>query len=437
MIYELDACRADRMAYAGYERPTTPALDELAADPDAVVYLRHYVAGNWTKASTASLFTGRYVYQHGVAATDKLVEGRKYRSELLPNEAVTLAEVLQTAGYQTYGLVTSHHLAPRNGFDQGFSEYYDPENLKVGDRGRNDKLAELIEQSSGPYFAYVHQNACHNPFRLEDRDPTFMSRFGFEYDEEARAQDGIDFTTSKMVQSLNSGDIELQEPDVRFLSLAYDAKLLQVNRTVVGPMIDMLRRLGRWDRTLLVVTADHGEELYEHSGYAHGHALWNEVIHVPLIVKFPKGLRPAGLPKRVSGLTSNMDLYPSLLSFLGLPVQEDLAGRSLFTSPGNTFVFSEGSTADWTLIRGQSKLLVDKRGKRLYDLEYDPDETHDLAPERPGEVAMLTALVAQILSDRNEPKAPAIETELSQETIGELRSLGYLLPESPDKAEGR
>ncbi len=426
LIYVLDACRADRIGAYGYERPTTPAIDALAADSDAVVYTRHYVAGNWTKPVTASLFTGTHVHQHGVTNTHVEVAGRRYRSEVLADRFVTLAESLGDAGFATFGLVTSHHLSPRYGFDQGFDVYLDPDDLKVGDGGRISKLIELIEELDSAYFAYVHQNACHQPFRPEDRDPELMAEFGFDYDEASRAAAAVDFTTSAIKDPLNNGEIELTAEDARFLSLVYDAKYRQVDRQVVAPMIEELRRVKRWDRTLFILTADHGEELYEHRGYAHGHALWEEVIHVPLIVKYPKGMRPPGLRKRVDALTSNVDLYPSLLELLGRPKPEGLVGRPILLSPADRSILSQG-TSGWAVFQDREKLIAEAgRDRLLFDLDADPREARSLAASRPERVAALAALAEAALAGDGGAEAPEIETELSPEVIDRLRSLGYL-----------
>ncbi len=433
VIYVLDACRPDRMGAYGYPRPTTPAIDALAADPEAVVYTRHYVAGNWTKPVTASLFTSAYVHQHGVVNLHTEVEQGIYRTQILADGFETLAESLRAAGFATFGLVTSDQLTPEYGFDQGFDAYFDPESLAVGDAGRVSKLLELVSDLDQSYFAYVHQNACHYPFRPEDRDPDFMAELGFDYSEAARHAAGVDFTTAELARAIRSKEVQLTAEAARFLSLIYDAKLRTVDRDVVSPLIEGLRRAGRWDRTLFILTADHGEELYEHHGYAHAHALWEEVIRVPLIVKFPRGLRPSTLPRRLDAPTSNVDFYPTLLELVGREIPEGLVGRSLLDPPADRFILSQGFTnlsaeslTQWAVIEGREKLIVWDESKRLYDLEADPGETRDLAGSRPERVAALAALGAATTAGGTAAAAPEIDTELSPEAIERLRSLGYL-----------
>ncbi len=433
LIYVLDACRPDRMGAYGYPRPTTPAIDALASDSEAVVYTRHYVASNWTKPATASLFTGASVHQHGVVNLHTEVQQGIYRTQILADRFVTLAESLREAGFATFGLVTSYHLSPQYGFDQGFDAYFDPENLSVGDAGRVSKLLELVSDLDSAYFAYVHQNACHHPFRPEDRDPGFMAEFGFDYDERSRQASGADFTTAEIAKAIRKEEVQLTAEDVRFLSLVYDAKLRTVDRVAVAPLIEGLRSAGRWDRTLFILTADHGEELYEHRGYAHSHALWEEVIRVPLIVKFPRGMRPSTLPRQVDALTSNVDFYPTLLALVDRPIPEGLVGRSLFDPPVGRFILSQGYKklsseflAERAVVEGRDKLIEWGVKRHLYDLEADPGETRDLAESRPERAAALAALAKATTAGEAAAAASEIDTELSPEALEQLRSLGYL-----------
>ena len=253
-----------------------------------------------------------------------------------------------------------------------------------------------------------------------------MAEYGFEYDEAARASQGIDFTTTAIKNPINTGELELTAEDARFLSLVYDAKYRGVDRQVVAPLIKELRRIGRWDRTLFILTADHGEELYEHRGYAHGHALWNEVTHVPLIVKFPKGMRPAGLRKRVGALTSNVDLYPSILDLLGLQAPKGLPGRPIFGAMTDRAIMTQGRL-EWAVLQGRDKLIARTSGEKLlFDLETDPLEKSSQTAARPERAEELTAMGEAALAYSGAVTAPEVETELSPEVVERLRSLGYL-----------
>jgi arylsulfatase A-like enzyme len=430
LLVVLDACRPDRLGCYGYELETSPALDELALDPDAVLFRRHYVQGTWTKSSTASLLTGLFAFQHGV------LEGHKarnkggpglYTTQVLREDYETMAERLGRAGFRTFGAVKSYHLVEDYGFAQGFDEYHDPEAIS-SDQGRIEAMLRALGKAEGPFFAYVHLNACHHPYPPGFRHEGFMAEHDFGYDEDAALARGIDFTTSEAKRAILNGRIRLGPEDVRFLNLVYDAKLRRNDETTVRPLLRGLRDLGVYDDTMLIVTADHGEELYEHEGYAHGHALWEEVVRVPLVVKFPRGRRPEELPREVAALTQSIDLLPSLLAFSGAPVPEDLPGTDIFGGSPRGFAFSEMKKGGWMMVREGLKYIEEESGSYLFDLDSDPAERRNLAAELPGRAEDMRkaaeALRLHVVLGARE--APTAETELDAETREALRSLGYL-----------
>ncbi len=291
LIAVFDACRPDKMGCYGFDRPTSPTIDAFAADPDSVVYERYYVQGRWTKPSPASLFTGLFMNQHHVSGGSK--EGEKHQwFSVLPDELDTLAERFQDAGYYTFSVTGNPHLDPRFGFDQGFDSY---QMMDPRDFGLQREVLKRIEEGGRPFLGYVHFTACHYPYAEGTRDPSYMRQFGFEYDEQARMEAGIDFTGPAIREKINGRKVELEPDDVRFLNLIYEARLSGLDKRIIRRFFNGLRDLGVWDDTMIVFTADHGEELYDHQGYGHGHAVWEEVVHVPLVIKFPKGERPEAL----------------------------------------------------------------------------------------------------------------------------------------------
>jgi arylsulfatase A-like enzyme len=178
---------------------------------------------------------------------------------------------------------------------------------------------------------------------------------------------------------------------------------------------------------LLIVTADHGEELYDHEGYAHGHAVWEEVIHVPLIVKFPRGKRPPGLPARVDFLTRAIDVYPSILAFSGQRIPPELPGEDIFDGSGPRFALSERK-GEWALITDGYKLIDSTDGPLLFELTKDPGERTNLAPADAERVAMLRLVTEGIRhSVVVQPReADWVGTELDREDVEALKGLGYM-----------
>jgi arylsulfatase A-like enzyme len=432
LVVVLDACRPDKLGAYGFQRGTTPVIDALARDPDAVLFRRHYVQGTETKTSTASLLSGLLLREHGVLSTASLEEvpesAPRFRTGVLDDSVETMAEAFRELGYATFGVVKSWHLLPEYGYAQGFDEYYSPRNLKVGDLGRSRKVAEILARAPERFFGYVHLNACHHPFSRPQRDAAYMAEYGFDYDEEARQAAGVDFTLSAVKTAILRREVALSDDDIRFLNLVYEAKLRHVDADVLAPIFQVLRDSGRWDDTLLIVTADHGEELYEHRGYAHGHALWEEVIHVPLIVKFPKGERPPELPREVDVPTRSIDLLPSLLALAGGHGEGGGSGVSILTGERPGFVLSERFDRGYALLRGGHKLIEDDGRVRLFDLEADPGETRDLAAAMPERVAEMRDFAAERFAAAAAPARHRTQTEgpVDPDEVKALRALGYL-----------
>jgi arylsulfatase A-like enzyme len=429
LIVVLDACRADKLGCYGFGRETSPAIDALSRDPDAVTFRRHHVQGAFTKPSTASLFTGLYVFQHGVIAGHKMQavgdEGRIFPVQVLDARFKTMAERFREMGYATLGLVKSYHLEPSYGFAQGFDTYVPPTVID-NDALRRHALFRTIAGASRPFFGYLHQNACHHPFRAPLRHPGYLGQHGFPYDERARQESGIDFTTSAIKHAIDDGEVVLEGDDVRFLNLIYEAKLRMVDEFDVLPLLEALKVMGWYDDTLLILTADHGEELYDHGGYGHGHALWEEITRVPMIVKFPKGRKPAALPRSVETVTQAIDVLPSLLAYVGGAPDAALPGTDIFGGPGRDMAYCE--TVDgWMLMRGDRKLIEDARGG-LFDLAADPLETNDLSAAEPELVEDLRVAAAAMRRHvaLEASDAPVIEDELDEQALRALKSLGYV-----------
>jgi len=439
LLLVLDACRPEKLSAYGFERDTTPNLDLLVRDPDAVSFQRHYSNGNWTKSSTASLFTGMFAHEHGAFKPWRPSRGEGtsvFTTQVLSEKAETMAEMFAGQGYYTFGIVHATHLDPEFGFAQGFHEYYTPADYH-SDRSRMWATNALIRSIKGNYFGYVHLLGCHQPFPPRVRHDAYMETYGFDYPEEDRISQGVNFNKTEIKDLINDGELKLTEQDVRFLHLAYEAQARHMDEEFVRPILQTLKETGRYDRTLIVVTADHGELLYEHESYAHGGLfLWEEVVRVPLIVKFPKGKRPAALPREVSEPTSSVDLLPALADLLGRPAPAHARGAAIFG----------GEFAGSTMIEGQScppamndclvsmailsdayKLIEYPGETLLFDLERDPTEQSSIAEKQLSLSEQLQAAATRLRSESaTEFLARPTKTEIDKEELDTLRGLGYV-----------
>jgi arylsulfatase A-like enzyme len=338
-----------------------------------------------------------------------------------------MAESFAAEGYDTWALVKIPHLDPRFGFDQGFAFY---ERRPVADgRLARDALALAVEPRERPFFGYVHLLGCHYPYQPRWRSPEYMRTYGGDYPEAERAAAGIDFTTHRIKDRIEEGELTLEAADVEFLNLIYEATLRRFDERAIEPLLEGLRQRGVYDETLIVLTADHGEELYEHGGYGHGHALWEEVVRVPLIVKFPRGRRPAALGDRWSGLSRAIDLYPSLARASRVAVPRGLAGQDLFGGSAPELALAEVG-GGWAFWRRADKLVF-REGlpPRLFDLAADPGETTNLAAERSGRVEELRQASVRYRYDNPPPRLAPYEWRaepLPAEAVETLKSLGYV-----------
>jgi arylsulfatase A-like enzyme len=433
VIAVLDACRADKMSLYGFPRETTPHLDELAADPDAVVFRRHYVQAPWTKPSTASLFTGLYVSQHKVYRGHGQGEGKNlegaYVTDRVQDFQDVMAERFKRAGYHTFAVIWGGQVLPEYGFAQGFDDFFTDE--VRGRAGRVKKVLEMLDAKKGPAFGYVHFEGCHLPYHAPALEPSYMEAHAVPYDETARIAAGVDFSKGAMVFDVNRHGRKLEPEDVAYLNLIYEARMRYEDRRVVKRLVAGLRERGHWDDTLLIITADHGEELYEHGGYGHGHGLWDAILHVPLVVKFPKGRRPPALGKEVTGVTQAIDLLPSLTEYLGLPSGAPLSGTALFAGETPPHAIAERMPVwgprGFAVVRDEWKLLHHGDTRHLAQIVADPAEKQNLVGEKQPIADEMSAIMTALHQDSfREDDEALVRIQLDKEAVEKLRRLGYI-----------
>jgi arylsulfatase A-like enzyme len=423
LIYLLDTVRADHLGCYGYERDTSPSIDRVAEE--GVVFERVIAQASWTKPSTASLLTSLYPSRHGAInkPTDKL-----------PEAAVTLAEVFKEAGYSTAGVIAMGWVDESFGFGQGFDTYVYPNGMeKIPKNGRKlfdaDEINELVfewldENGDNEFFMYIHSIDPHDPYSAPGE---YRDMFSPGY----RGQ--IDGSIEQMRQ-LEGHGIELAPGDLEHLVALYDGEIA-FNDAHVGELIDRLESMGILDNTILVIVSDHGEEFYEHRGYRHGKKLYNELIHLPLVIRYPKLIESG---TRVVALVQSIDMAPTLVELAGLDIPELFQGKSLLplinqeVSELNQMAYSEedyeGSTYVMdSVIRPPYKLIhYPKAGvSELFNLQADPMEQYNLAAERRDLVADLYSEIADWKNAQVRLSGEGV-AEIDEGTTEQLRSLGYI-----------
>jgi arylsulfatase A-like enzyme len=414
VLVVLDTLRADRLGCYGYtRRPTSPRLDRLA--DEAVLFENTISHAPWTVASVASILSG-------FPDTRAFEDGELRRS---------LVQDLTAAGIETAAITEGGYFTAVFGFDRGFEEFHEEHYLFGGtiERTFDAALAWLAKARTEPFFLLVHSYAAHMPYtRTTFSAGMAPARFGEHFTEEAH-------------EAVSTGALALTPEELELLEALYDGGVQACDREV-GRLLDGLESLGLRDETVVVVTSDHGEELSEgrfpRFAGDHGHALHDELVHVPLIVADPS-LGARRVPQQVR----SMDILPTVLELLGVPVPPDVEGRSLrpFLAGGSEAherLARGGSTEegpDRAFVRLSRHKLVQRFETpepgspfdgvpefELFDLAADPGERRNLADERPDVLRVLRAALEQAGSE------PGIDREALQpppDLAEQLRALGY------------
>jgi len=450
ILISLDTLRRDAVgAYLSADQragSSTPALDRLANE--AVVFERAYAPVPHTLVSHMTMLTG----------VDPLVHQVATKESRLSQHLLTAAEVLHGAGYRTAAITSVDWLFATFGFDRGFETYVQmPFGMVFADRITTRALATVDRIGAGPkpFFLFLHYYDAHSDWGVADNpngipyysppayradlpdDRVFCTAEGkcaSEYLAAARHQEGL----------LPSDELALHRTmylrGVRFL----DDHLARLFKG--------LRQRSLFDSSLIIVIADHGEELGEHGSLLHSRT-YEETVAVPLIVKPPRG---TFLPARVQALVGVIDVMPTLLDHAGIPAPEQVQGRSLLRQIGSAPVDPERAilsrSADalrpstiWTScsdLRGPAPGQRDEldhlkliacpgQPPELYDLASDPEERHSLAVAMPEEVARLVGMrdalaqESEELRQRLEGSASTGEQVLGEEELRRLEALGY------------
>jgi arylsulfatase A-like enzyme len=402
ILIVVDTLRADSVEPFGPTPGTTPAFARFAAD--GVAFTRAYAQSSWTRPSIASILTAQYPSAHGAV----------HKMDFLPDRAHTMAEALRPAGYWTAAFVNNINVAPVFNFQQGFDEfvYLEPSfyfgatesatklAIYKGLRVARERLfahrmyfynyyqdaevvntrvkAWLAEKPPEPFFLLMHYMEPHDPYFEHPYNGKGVARVLTPNPAPERADE---------LRGLYAGA-------VRYL----DEHL--------GGLFDHLRQSGVYDRSTIVMTADHGEEFQDHGGWWHGTTLYEEGIHVPLVIKRPS--EPLRGQRRNDAVRS-VDIAPTLMAASGLPAPPSFMGRDLFTGTvtgplvaeedleGNQLasIYVDG----WKLITANAGNPRGLATEELYNLDADPKERRNLAGEAKEKVAQLRGELQRMLAE--------------------------------------
>jgi len=426
----IDALRADHVGAHGSPLGLTPNLDAVAAR--GVVFENAVAPSSWTRSTMASLMTSRHPSSIGVLG----------RFDAIAPATITLPEILRSrGGFETLWIYTNGNSGPRFGFAQGFDRMETPDlyggypdgfMIYTAEGVTRKALRFIDERSAGrPFFLLLHYVDPHDPYLAHPGllpTPEPPGRF--------------DGSRSSLTMLDRTPSAELTEADYGRIKHLYAGEVGYCDFWI-GELLRGLEERGLRDGVLLAITSDHGEELWDRGARAHGRSLYQEMIHVPLLLDFPSSF--GGLAPRVDQPVSLLDVAPTITAAFGIPQPKEFQGTDLrplaagaSQSRRAEYVYSEMEIdgLSFEAVRhGDLKLIRDRTRPRgiesleLYDLDRDPGERINLVRRRPSEAARLEKALDGIHRELLAEAAPALRVELGgldPDVIENLRALGYL-----------
>jgi arylsulfatase A-like enzyme len=422
VLLVIDCLRSDHLGCYGYTRDTSPTLDAMARS--GWQYERAYAPSPWTKPSVASLFSSLLPADHGLVHPDQSA----------PDQLLLLAEVLRNSGYKNF-FINGGNVFLRKEFNlhQGFHSYdYLPHTTRSAPDLAQMLLNRVAGIGEGKFFAYLHFMDAHAPYTRNRHNTRYAKKSIEPY------APGNPETQLNDLREPGSVSPELQQ----YFRDLYDGQIRFVDESVRA-LLQGLKRLGRLDNTVFIITADHGEEFWEHGSAEHGHSLYNELLHVPLIIAGP----PISA-RRISEPVSLIDVMPTMLDLAGIPhATSNPPAVSLLPGSGaplpDRAIYASGmlyGPEAYCLILNNRKLIYrtsDQAGKwtllgpqapagyQFFDLERDPTEHNNLAA-----AGKAPADLDRLLEDyiRTVPLAvPTQSVHVSGDAMRrQLESLGYV-----------
>ncbi|MCU0611254.1 MAG: sulfatase-like hydrolase/transferase [Candidatus Eisenbacteria bacterium] len=422
-LISIDTLRPDHLRCYGYRRLSTPGVDHLAKD--GIRFAAATAQAPSTLPSHASMLTSLYPAHHGA------FYGRKTRCA---PSLTTLAAVLAGGSYRTISYNGGAQIAPEFGLDAGFDRY-----VVVGEHHFSttvdSTLSWISRHGADSTFFFLHTYEVHAPYN---------PRAGYLRKLDGRYRGALPGRINKhLLADINEGRRSITDTDRRHIVAAYDAEILSMDRAL-ATFMDSLRTLGVYDRALIVFTSDHGEEFGEHGMMGwHGHTMYDELLHVPLIVKLP---RSAAAGRIVREQVRSIDIAPTILDVAALGIPDSFEGTTLIPlirggssrngreharvsmaqkDRGPRGLMKSIRTADWKLA------LIEEAGQvvrtELFHLRKDPREKENLARDRPEVADSLGAIMLAMHAHRPVPEEhPAV---LELETNLRLEALGYVVNE--------
>lgn len=390
IIIDISVLKADHLGAYGYERNTSSYIDTFAEK--SLLFRNMISASSWTLPSVMSIFTSTYPTEHGLVNNKiKYPNGELKRAnikEINPN-IVTLAEILNKSGYVTAGFTGDAHLNSSYGYGNGFSFYYDDTPFSGFEKTIPFALRWLESNKDKKFFLFIQGYDLHGRYILSQNtsrkfiNSTYAGKYSGAIEEQIYLRD----------LNLQRGYLNLSDEDREFWISLYDSKLYDADERI-GRFLMQLENLDLLNRSIVIILGDHGEELFEHKGIDHGYSLYDELIHVPLIIHIPNSNKQIRIYEQVR----TVDLFPTIIEILDLKISENLEdqirGESLIPIMNGqksdldaysetdylykVFKRSIRKSNGWKIIYS-----IDTNEFELYNLNKDPSEKNNLVEQEP------------------------------------------------------
>jgi len=479
ILIVMDTARADHFSSYGYYRQTTPNLDNIARR--GVLFENAFSAAPWTPPSHASIFTGKYPSHHGTTG-DNIYFNK---------ENSTLAEILQSMGYKTFGITCCGILSAVNGFNKGFEDFIEmykmsPLTLRSMRQCPIDTLRTLIygpdehtyrtietakkflRRHSGkkPFFMFINFFNCHAPY---NPPIPFKQRFCEFYEEpklfimqllmhkifhkplgkiryrNLNMQKLEYIASGKGAFSYLAKEIQISEEEWEVIKSWYDGEIAYLDYRI-GEFVSFLCDEGLFDKTIFILTSDHGESFGEHGLADHPFCLYDNILKVPLIMTYPTSI-PEG--KRFSELVSTVDIFPTVLDILGNNSTKDkMDGRSLYPFDGcriHDFICAEyggrpiftgidvklkarGLYSKLKCVRTESHkyILSSNKKEELYDIRSDPQEKINMAINYPRKIEQMKERLEKCIGTSFSSLERSSAKGFKEKILSRLKALGYI-----------
>ena len=417
ILIVVDCLRADHLSSYGYSRETSPNMDDAAAA--GIFYKNAYGCAAWTKPAVASLFSALYPNKHNT------INGE----DALPDQLLTLAEILKNNGYNT-GFFNggNSNVGGKLNFYQGFNSIFEPAHW--GMILTDQFLTHLSGIEDEKFFAYIHYMDLHLPYNRNEYNNVFSEK----------VENYLLMPHYIKLQPVREATAAgaFPEKDRQYLTALYDGQIRYVDGAI-KKIMSTLKEKNLLEKTIVIITSDHGEELWDHKNFEHGHTLYNELLHVPLFITGGK-FKPSVIETPVSII----DIFPTILDLAHIPYKKfKIDGRSLLKlrrrplfAMGTFFkeekyclikknlklIFNSGKTTSKRPLVGYSS----EEKFELFNLQNDPTEQHNLSNGMQQDIRKMMKELVKFINVPSAARSKKVSVKDDKELAETLKSLGYL-----------